>query len=76
MSISKMFGGSESQSLHIVTASISLKTRLTRGHRGNTLKTHRCHHHDVFHHASLGAAASSFCVNYTASFNAEILRSV
>ena len=32
------------------------------GHRGNTLKTHRCHHHDVDRHASLGAAAPAFCV--------------
>ena len=26
---------------------------------------HRCHHHDVYRHASLGATAQAFCVNYS-----------
>ena len=33
---------------------------------GNTLKTHRRHHHNIYCQASLGAAALAFCVNYTA----------
>ena len=40
--------------------------RMTRGHMGNTLKTHRCHYHDVYHHASLGTV-SAFCVYYPGS---------
>ena len=40
--------------------------RLTGVHQGNTMKTHRRHHHDVYCHASLGAAAPDVCVNYTA----------
>ena len=36
------------------------------GHLGNTLKTHTQHHHSVYRHVSLGAAAPAFCVNYTA----------
>ena len=32
-------------------------------HRGNTLKTHQHHHHDVYRHASSGATAPAFCVN-------------
>ena len=66
-----MFGGSVSQPLHIITASIWLQTVsmymfiLSGGHWGNTLKTHICHHHDVYCHASIGSAAPSCCVNYT-----------
>ena len=49
--LSRMFGRSGSQSLHFTAASIWLWTvsrfRLTGGHLGNTLETHRCHHHDV-----------------------------
>ena len=37
--------------------------RLTGGHQGNTLKTHRSHHSGICRHASLGAAAPGFCVN-------------
>ena len=33
---------------------------------GGTPGKHRRHHHDVYRHASLGAAAPAFCVNYTA----------
>ena len=58
-SLSRMFGGSGSQSLHILTASIWRQT-------GTTLKTHQRHDHDAYRHASLGAAAPAFCVNYTA----------
>ena len=35
--------------------------RLTGGHQGNTLKTHRRQCHDMYRHASLGSG--SFCVN-------------
>ena len=64
-----MFGGSGSQLQHIITASIRLQTisgfRLTGGHWGNTLKTHR-RHHNVYRHVSLGGAAPACCVNHTA----------
>ena len=33
------------------------------GHQGNTLKTHQCHHHEEYPHASLGAATLAFCGN-------------
>ena len=61
LSLSIMFGGSGSQSLYIITASIWLQTvgrymfRLTGGHRGNTLKKNT---------VSLGSTALAFCVNY------------
>ena len=51
--------------------------RLTGGgHRGNTLKAHR-RHHDMYCHASLGAAVLAFCVNSRwFIFKVEMLRSV
>ena len=36
---------------------------VTGEHRGNTLKKHQCYHHNVYRHASLGAAAPAFCEN-------------
>ena len=51
--------------------------RLTGGHRGNTFKTHRCHHHDMYHFASLGATAPALHVNSRQFvFKAEMLCSL
>ena len=43
------------------------KKSLRQGrHWRNPLETHTRHHHDVYRHVSLGAAASDFCVNCAA----------
>ena len=47
------------------------------GAPGKHLTSHRHHHHDMYRHASLGAAASAFWLNsWRFTFKAEMLRSV
>ena len=54
----------ETSTLSQKTVSVSFDWQ--GGHRGNPLKTHTHHHHDVYRHVSLGAAAPAFCLNYAA----------
>ena len=51
-------------SIHMIVNSQHVINRRTPGDTP-WKKTHRCHHHVVYHHASLGSAALACCMNYT-----------